>query len=89
MCKFKFTLDHHSLQTIYISFICPILEYGDIILNNCMLEQKVQYEAVRIVTGATKLVSLQKFLDEVCWDTLKHQKHKLLFYKMRSNITPF
>jgi hypothetical protein len=60
MRKLKFTLDRQSLQTIYISFIRPILEYGDIGFDNCTLEQKtafgnVQYEAARIVTGATKL----------------------------------
>ena len=63
---------------------------------HCTFEQssaleKVQYEAGGIVTGATKLVSLQKLLDEIGWDTLKsrRQKHKLLLlYKTRPNLTP-
>ena len=60
-----------------------------VIFDNCTLEQcsaleKVQYDAARI------LVSLQKLLDEVGWDTLKSrcQKHKLLLCKMRSNLMP-
>ena len=35
MRKFKFLLDRKSLETIYISFIRPILEYGDVVWDNC------------------------------------------------------
>ena len=37
--KLKFILDRYSLETIYIAFIRPLLEYGDILLGNC-----TQYE---------------------------------------------
>ena len=39
MRKLKFQLDRKSLQTIYFSFIRPLLEYADVILDNCF-----QYE---------------------------------------------
>ena len=64
MRKLKFKLDRKSLQTMYFSFIRPVLEYADVIWNNCTqyesneLEQ-IQNEAARIVTGATKLVSIK------------------------------
>ena len=32
--------------------------------------EKIQHEAARIVSGATKLVSFEKLLKEVGWDTL-------------------
>ena len=32
--------------------------------------EKIQHEAARIVSGATKLVSIEKILKEVGWDTL-------------------
>ena len=32
--------------------------------------EKIQHEAARIVSGATKLVSIEKLLKEVGWDTL-------------------
>ena len=35
MRKLKFTLDRKSLQTIYISFIRPLLEYADVVWDNC------------------------------------------------------
>ena len=52
MRKLKFKLDRRSLQTIYFSFIRPLLEYAE----------KIQNEAARIVTGATRLVSINTFV---------------------------
>ena len=40
MRKLKFFLDRKSLQTIYFTFIRPILEYSDIILDNCTQYEK-------------------------------------------------
>ena len=64
MRKLKFEFDRKSLETIYFSFIRPILEYGDIIWDNCTQYEeaeldKIQNEAARIVTGTTKLVSIE------------------------------
>ena len=96
MRKLKFTLDRKSLQTIYISFIRPLLEYADVVWDNCTkyeaneLEQ-IQNEAARIVTGATKLVSIQSLLSETGWESLtsRREKHKLiLYYKMQNGLTP-
>ena len=52
---------------------------------------KIQNEAARIVTGATKLVSINALYNEIQWDTLEKWRgdHKLtLFYKVQCNITP-
>ena len=59
MKKLKFNLDRSSLETMYLSFIRPLLEYGDVVFDNCTLQdqellENVQHEAARIVTGATK-----------------------------------
>ena len=35
MRELKFKLDRRSLQTIYFSFIRPLLEYADVVWNNC------------------------------------------------------
>ena len=92
----KFILDRKYLEIIYISFIRPILEYGDVIIDNCTAQEKgklekVQYEAARIVTGATKLVSIEKLMSDVGWESLecRREKHKLtLYYKMMNGLTP-
>ena len=96
MRKLKYDLDRKALEVIYISFIRPVLEYADVLWDNCTQQEKqelekIQIEAARISTGATKLVSLQKLYDEIGWETLetRRRKHKLvLFYKMFYNLSP-
>ena len=91
MRKLKFILDRRSLQTIYLTFIRPLLEYANVVWDNCTLYEvneleKIQYEAARIVTGTTKLVSINSLLLETGWETLayRRKKHKLqLFLKCR------
>ena len=61
--RVKFKLDRRSLQTIYFSFIRPIIEYADVVWDKYALYEaneleKIQIEAARIATGATKLVSI-------------------------------
>ena len=87
MREFKFELDRKSLETIYLTFIRPILEYGDVVWDNCTLYEKqeldkIQIEAARIVTGTTKLISIQTLYGEMKWETLeaRRNKHKLVLF---------
>ncbi len=81
---------------MYFIFIRPILEYADIVWDNCTQHEKdelekIQLEAARIVTGATKLVSLDLLYKETGWEKLstRRRKHKLVtFYKMYNNMSP-
>ena len=96
MRKLKFILDRKSLESTYTCFIRPILEYADVIWVNCTQYEinaleKNHIEAARIVTGTTKLVSLDKLYQETGWETLeeRRKKHKpYLFYKMSNNLSP-
>ena len=96
MRKLKYKLDRKSFETIYLTFIKPLLEYRDIIWDNCTQYEKqeldkIQNEAVRIATGMAKLVSINSIYNEICWETLERRRynHKMtLFYKMMYNITP-
>ena len=96
MKRLKFQLDRKSLQIIYFSFIRPIIEYADVVWDNCTQYEKselekVQHEAARIVTGCTKLVSINHLNSESGWESLENRrlKHKLiLFYKMQNDGTP-
>ena len=77
MRKLKFKLDRKSQETIYIIFIRPLLEYGDNIWDNCTQAEKyeldkIQDEAARIATGATKLVSINNLYKEICWESLQN-----------------
>ena len=96
MRKLKFKLDRKSLETIYTAFIRPLIEYGDIIWVNCSQYEKqeldkIQNEAARIATGATRLVSIRALCKEIGWDSLEKRRsnHKLtLFYKMTHSLAP-
>jgi hypothetical protein len=88
--KFKFILDRKTLEKIYFTFVRPLLEYADVIWDNMSISlnkkiENVQLEASRIVTGGTRLVSLNNLYMETGWEKLKdrREKHKLVqFYKM-------
>ena len=92
----KFKVDRLSLQQMYFSFIRPLLEYSDVVWDNCSRQQKnllesVQLEAARIVTGATKLTSFNNLYIETGWEKLelRREKHKLIvLYKMINGLVP-
>ena len=94
MHKLKFQLDWKSLQTFYFLFIYPLLEYADAVWNNCTHYEsneidKIRNEAARLVTGATKLASIDSLDTETGWETLgsRRKTHKLtMFYKKRKMI---
>jgi hypothetical protein len=84
------------VETFYFSYIRPILEYADILWDNitkdmCEKVEKLNLEAARIVTGATKLISLNKLYIESGWDMLqkRRQNHKIIqFHKMTLGHAP-
>ena len=48
MRKFKYTLVRKSLETIFITFIRPILEYADVIWDNCTQQEKNALEKIQL-----------------------------------------
>ena len=66
----KFTINRKSLETIYFAYIRSLLEYADVLWDNCTQQkcneiEKIELEAGRIVTGATKLVRIDKLYKEL------------------------
>ena len=96
MRRLKYKLDRKWLESIYIPFIRPLLEYGDTIWDTCTQYEKVeldkiQNEAARIATGAAKLLLLNDLYKERGWEPLskRQSNHKLtLLYKMINHLTP-
>ena len=81
MRKLKFMLDRDSLNKIYVSFVRPTLEYANIVWDNCTQYEtnaieRIQIEAARIVTGATRLVSLDMLSKETGWESLPDRRYK-------------
>jgi len=58
--KFKFTLSRHNLETIYFTYILPLLEYACELWDGCTQQEynkieQIQHEAARIITGLSKI----------------------------------
>ena len=93
----KFRVSRKALEKMYISFILPLLEYCDSGWDNASTEPKkkldaIHIEAGRIISGATKLCSVERLLVELGWDSLKKKKrnkHKLvIFYRIMHGLCP-
>ena len=85
MRKLKFQFDRKSLEIIYFTFMWPILEYADVVWDNCTQFnqtelEKVQLKAGRIVSGTTKLVPLASLYNELGCEELssRWRKYKLV-----------
>ena len=81
----KHNVSIQTLLSLYVTFVRPILEYGDVIFDNCDLNdcnkiESIQNEAVRIVTGAKKGSSITYLLNELNLDPLHKRRtnHKLI-----------
>jgi hypothetical protein len=81
---------------LYFSYVRPILEYAHVIWDNCpnYIKEKlkhINYEAARIITGATKLTGIRILLQECGSETLEERRNKhkiLLFHKMVNKTVP-
>ena len=69
-----------------------LMSYGTTVRNNSVMKlKKIQLEAGCIVTGATKLVEIDKLYKELGWLKLSERRdlHKLfLFFKMNHGLSP-
>ena len=90
----KFRVRRRSLEKMYISYVRPLIEYSDSVWDNCSTESKnqlesIHIEAARVITGATKLCSIEKLFADLGWESLqkRRNKHKLvIFYKILHGI---
>ena len=98
MLKFvTYKFDRSILTSLYKSLIRPLMEYGDVIWNNCCdcdaaLLDTVQYEAARLVTGAIKGTSSARLYKELAWESLSSRRKLHLlsqFYKIVKHLAPY
>ena len=76
MLKFvKYKVDRSTSTCLYKTLIRPLIEYGDVIWNNChnrdsALLDNVRYEATGVVTGAIKGTSSARFHNKLAREPL-------------------
>ena len=97
MRKVKFIFDRQSLETIYTSFIRPVLEYTGVVWDNYSQYEinaleKIQTEAARIATEATKLVALDMLYRQTGWESLEKKDginiSYAFFFQMNTGVSP-
>ena len=71
MQKFKYELGRKSLETIFISFMRPILENGNVTLDNCTQQQnmKLKNYKQKLPEWLYAQQNLSLFSDEIGWET--------------------
>ena len=93
---FKYKFNRKTLEIVYFSFVRPIMEYGQILFAGTFQKDldkinKVEKEAMRIVTGATRGCSIALLNIESKWeDIATRRKNALLimFYKIVNGDAP-
>ena len=92
----KFLINRKSLETLYNSYVRPLMEYGDIVwdgIPNIFADrlEKIQIECLRIITGITVSSSLDQLYIESGFPTLSIRRkfHRLImYYKIINNEAP-
>ena len=79
----QFHLNKHTLETIYISFIRPLLEYGSPIWDRCTHAdadrvESIHMTAARVITRPRKGTSITKLYEEIGREHLSNAGKKLI-----------
>ena len=96
MPRSKHILPRSCLDKLYKSMILPLLDYCDVIYDSCTMYEseqldKLQRKASLFCTGAFRITSNEKLLEELGWPKLTNGRtsHRLvLFYKKINDLTP-
>ena len=83
-------------ETLYKTIIRSVLDYGDIIYDSCLKAEsetleKFQRKCALVCTGAFRITSQEKILQEIGWSKLESRRsiHRLtLFYKIVNSLVP-
>ena len=89
-------LPRSCFEQIYVSLIRSILDYADIIYDNCTISESktlesVQRRAALLSTGAIRLTKHDRLLGELGLETLKTRRrwHRLIYlFKIKNELVP-
>ena len=94
--SYKYRLSRKSLETMFKSFILPLLDYADVIWDNCTQYQtlaleEIQLDAIRTIIGSVRGTSHELLYRESVFVRLqeRRKRHKLiLYFKYVNNLLP-
>ena len=75
LSRYRGIFPRSALEKLYKTMVRPILEYGDIIYDNCPAKtsiaiERVQRRAAIICTGAYRHTETQRLLQDLGWETM-------------------
>ena len=96
MLPLKYKLDRYSLQIMYTSFVRSTLDYASVVWggtykSDFMLLEKIQVDAMRLITGATARSNRLKLYQEIPFLTIKQRVSNTILtmmFKIKSGLCP-
>lgn len=93
---FKHKLSRQTLENMYLTFVRPLLEYSSVVwagahCTNLIKLDKIQVDALRIVTGCTERSNIANLYKDCDWDSLekRRENHILkMIYKIINDQAP-
>ncbi len=93
---FSHIITRRAKICLYQSLVLPVLESGSVLYDNCTTVLKnrveqIQRRAAVSCTGAFRITSYSKLLDELGWNSLDDRRamaRRILLYKMNHNLVP-
>ncbi len=75
----KFRMSRKSLEICYLTFVRPVLEYGNVLYDSASNEDldlltDIEKEALRVITGARKRCNLDLLYNEFKWPSLETRR---------------
>ena len=92
----KFKLDRHSLETMYKSFVFPVMEYaiqvwGGTYDSDINKLEQIHVDGMRLVTGATARSNIANLYNETAWQTFRDRRNDqmlVMLYKIKNSFVP-
>ena len=91
MRPLKYKVDRKSLEIIYNTFILPVMMYGIEVWggtydSNILKLERLNIEAMRLITGGTARSNISKLYDETNYKSIMELRNQL--YKILNNDAP-
>ena len=84
LSRHKYKMNRKSLEQCYVTFIRPLLEYGNVIFDASNKEDlevlsSIEKDALKIITGARSRTEIEALYNEVSWPNLEERRknHKI------------
>ena len=87
MVPFKYKLDRKSLETMYLSFVRPTMEYAQVVWggtydSDMVKLERIQVDAMRLITGATARSNIAKLYSETNFQTFESRTNDAMLCMM-------